>query len=153
VDKLIIGVIGPSDASPEEVDFAYELGRLIAKRGFYLLTGGGKGVMEAASKGAVEEGGETIGILPTKDKSFCNPFITIPIRTGLGEIRNFIVVFSSDGLIAIGLSEGTLSELSIAVKLRKPLVGFSLPNNLPFKTKSVKTPPEAIEELLKEMRK
>jgi uncharacterized protein (TIGR00725 family) len=83
------------------------------------------GVMEAASKGAKEQGGVTIGILPGTDRSQTNSYIDFPIVTGLGEGRNLLVVRNSDVLIAFPGEFGTLSEIAFALKLGKPVVGLS----------------------------
>ena len=118
-----IGVIGSGDCSEEEYSLAFEVGREVARRGFYLVCGGLSGVMEASAKGAFMEGGLTIGILPG-DKKDANPYIKIPIPTGLGEGRNLIIVRLSDALIAIGGEYGTLSEIAFALKLKKPVIGL-----------------------------
>lgn len=120
----IIGVMGGSSCSKEEYEVAYQVGRLIAKNGFILLCGGGRGVMEGAAKGAFEEGGLTIGIMPgsNKEESPPNPYIKIPIYTGMSDGRNSINVKSSDVIIAIGGSSGTLSEIALALKNDKPVI-------------------------------
>ena len=83
------------------------------------------GVMEAASRGAKFEGGTTIGILPGIEAKEANPYIDIPIVTGLGHARNVLVVRSSETLIAIAGGYGTLSEIAIALKLKKPVIGLN----------------------------
>lgn len=120
----IIGVMGGSSCSKEEYEVAYQVGRLIAKNGFILLCGGGSGVMEGAAKGAYEEDGLTIGIMPgsNKEETPPNPYIKIPIYTGMSDGRNSINVKTSDVVIAIGGSFGTLSEIALALKNEKPVI-------------------------------
>ena len=124
--KTIIGVMGPGDgATAEDLAVAKELGRLIAEKGWVLLTGGRSvGVMEAASKGAKESGGLTIGILPFKefDAAKTSAFIDIPIMTGMGEARNAINVLSSQVVLACGMGSGTASEVALALKANRPVV-------------------------------
>lgn len=122
---LNIGVIGASYCSKEIEDLAEEVGREIARRGFILLCGGLGGVMEAAARGAKKEGGITVGILPGPVPKEANRFIDVKIATNMGHARNIIIVQSSHALIAIGGEYGTLSEIAIALKLGKPLVGLN----------------------------
>jgi len=119
--KTIIGVMGPGDdPSRKDLDSAYELGALIAKEGWVLLTGGRNvGVMDAASKGAKASGGTTIGIIPGDDKKRMSQYVDIPIFTGMGSARNNINVLSSDVVIACGMGAGTMSEIMLAMKSRK----------------------------------
>ena len=106
-----IAVIGPGEASEEEKETARETGRLLGREGAVLLCGGRGGVMVAACRGALEEGGTTIGVLP--DTGNGNPCLSIVIRTGLGNARNAVLVQSADAVIAIGGSYGTLSEIAL----------------------------------------
>jgi len=124
MDKVIVGVIGSSLASGKPYEQAVEVGRIIAQRGATVLTGGLGGVMEAACKGAKDAGGQTIGILPGFDTKDANPYVDIPIVTGLNHARNIVVVRTSDVLIAVGGEYGTLSEIAFALKLRKPVVSL-----------------------------
>tara|TARA_B100000315_G_scaffold244481_1_gene269105 strand:- start:2997 stop:3473 length:477 start_codon:yes stop_codon:yes gene_type:complete len=119
-----IGIIGAGTCSKEVYQTAEKLGRLIAERGDTLICGGLGGVMEAAAKGAKSNGGTTIGILPGFSVEDANPFIDIPIVTGLSHARNVIIVRSSDILIAVAGEYGTLSEIAIALKLGKPVIGI-----------------------------
>ena len=89
-----------------------------------LICGGMTGVMEHAARGARSAGGLTIGLLPTEDVSGANPFIEIAIATGLGHARNAILALTADGVIAIGGGLGTLSEIALAVRNRRPAVGI-----------------------------
>lgn len=124
MDVPIIGVIGSSLAAGKTYDDAVEVGRLVAKRGGMVLTGGMGGVMEAACKGAKEADGQTIGILPGFDTHDANQYVDIPIITGLNHARNIIVVRTSHVLIAIGGEYGTLSEIAFAMKLGKTVVSL-----------------------------
>ena len=123
--KKLIGVIGSGDASSEQSRIAEEVGRNIANIGCILVCGGLGGVMEAAAKGAKSADGLTVGIIPGPDRGQANPYIDIPVVTGLGEARNLIVVKSSNSIIAIGGSFGTLSEISFALKHDIPLIGLN----------------------------
>jgi len=120
-----IAVIGSGTANDKERHLAEEVGREIASQGATLISGGLGGVMEAASRGAKEAGGLTVGILPGRDAKSANPYIDIPIPTGLGEARNAIVATSANAVIAIGGALGTLSEIAFALKARIPVIGLS----------------------------
>jgi uncharacterized protein (TIGR00725 family) len=122
--KIHIGVIGAGDCSPEIYNTASELGYLIGKNHWILICGGLGGVMEGAAKGCYKGGGMTVGILPGEDKLAANPFIMLPIPTGLGEGRNLLVVRASDIVLAIAGGYGTLSEIALALKIDKPVVGL-----------------------------
>jgi hypothetical protein len=154
--QTIIGVMGASGGDAEACDEAYEVGRLIARRGAILLCGGRTGVMEAAAKGAKEEGGLTIGIMPGSNEreSPPNPFIDIAIFTGMSDARNAINVRSSDAVIAVSGGFGTLSEIALALKLGKPVVllrswKFEIDSPLQLTHLSVaRTPEEAVQRAL-----
>ena len=117
-----IAVIGAADTTAEEYATAHAVGAMIASRGT-LVCGGLGGVMEASCKGAQEQGGLTVGILP--DTSDGNPYLNVIIRTGLGHARNVLVVQSADVVIAVGGSYGTLSEIAIALKMKCPVYGLN----------------------------
>ena len=140
---MIISVIGAGSCSSEIYAIAEEVGNLIARRGGILVTGGLGGVMEAASKGAKEQGGITIGILPGSSREEANPYVTIPITTGLSHARNVIIARTADALIAVSGEYGTLSEIAIALKLGKPLLGIQTWGNIEGVI-SVATPEEAV---------
>lgn len=145
--KTIIGVIGAAEASDTEYKIAEEAGREIAKRNGVLVCGGLRGVMEAACRGAKSEGGLTVGIVPSFSIYDANPYVDIPIVTGMSEARNVIVVRSSSVIIAIGgsgSSYGTLSEIAFALKLRVPIVGINTWEVSPD-IKKVTTPKEAVD--------
>ena len=124
VRKIYIGVIGAGDCSEEIYSIAGEVGFLIGENDWTLVCGGLGGVMEGAAKGCNRAGGTTIGILPGHQKNSANPFITIPIPTGLGEARNILVTRVSDVLVAIAGGYGTLSEIGFALKIEKPVIGL-----------------------------
>jgi uncharacterized protein (TIGR00725 family) len=122
--RKIIAVIGGSEASEEHLKIAEEVGSLIAKRGAVLITGGMGGIMTAASKGASESDGLVIGILPTADKDSANPYVHIPIVTGIGHARNFIIAHTCDCAIAIDGKYGTLSEIAFCLMCDVPVIGI-----------------------------
>jgi uncharacterized protein (TIGR00725 family) len=119
-----IGIMGPSACGTRPLDLARETGRLIARRGGILICGGRRGVMEAAAAGAKEAGGITVGILPGVSASEANPYIDIPIVTGMRDARNCINVLTSQVIIAIHGSYGTLSEIALALKCGTPVVAL-----------------------------
>jgi uncharacterized protein (TIGR00725 family) len=120
----MMGVIGAGTCTTEVYELARRVGAGIARAGGVLVCGGLGGVMEGACRGAREAGGETVGVLPGPDKASANPFVSIPIVTDLGHARNVLIVRTSDLIIAISGGYGTLSELSIALKLGKPIIGL-----------------------------
>ena len=121
----MIGVIGAGSCDRATYETARQVGRGIAEMGAALVCGGLGGIMEGACHGAWETGGQTIGILPGPDKSQANSYVSVPIVTDLGHARNVLVVRSSDVLVAIRGGYGTLSEISIALKLSKPVIGLN----------------------------
>ena len=125
INKKFIAVIGGGQCSKEEARQAEEVGRELARRGAILVCGGLGGIMRAACKGASSEGGTTVGILPGNSIQAANPYVQIPIVTGLGEARNVIVVKSAQAVIAIGGSYGTLSEIGHALKNGIPVIGLN----------------------------
>jgi len=124
-NNKFIAVIGGSQPSSGETKLAEAVGRELAKQGATLICGGLGGVMEAACRGASSEGGVTVGILPGDNRDTANPYVQIPIATGLGYARNIAVVKSAQAVIAIGGSYGTLSEISHALQSGIPIVGLS----------------------------
>ncbi|MEW5978038.1 MAG: TIGR00725 family protein [Acidobacteriota bacterium] len=154
---LRIGVMGAGECSQEIYALAEETGRLIARHHAVLICGGRGGVMEAAAKGAKSEGGLTIGILPEADTSRMNPYIEVPIVTGMGNARNVINVLSSQAVIAISGGFGTLSEVAIALKCGVPVVGlrtWQLASELepavgPDLLQLVQTPEEAVTQAIR----
>ena len=118
-------MIGGGECSAEEAELAEEVGRELARQNIILVCGGLGGVMEAACKGASSQGGTTIGIVPGDSRRLANPYIHIPIVTGMGHARNVIVVKSAQAVIAIGGSYGTLSEISHALENNIPVIGLN----------------------------
>ena len=124
VKRVLIGVIGGSWCSSEEEEWAVAVGRLLAERGAVLLCGGLGGVMEAAARGAQQGGGLTVGLLPGADPAEANPYIEVPLATGMGEMRNALIVRAAQAVIAIGGGWGTLSEIALAQRIKTPVVGL-----------------------------
>ena len=135
-------MIGPGSCSPGEADAAERAGRCIARKGAILLCGGLSGVMEAACRGAREESGTTIGIIPGIAGE--NPYLSFIIRSGLGHARNMVLIQSSDAVVAIGGRYGTLSEIATALKMGITVAGYytwEIPGVI-----SCNTPEEAVRE-------
>ncbi len=120
----IIAVCGPDPAAPGEASSAETVGRLLAAAGAVVVCGGHGGVMEAVARGASSEGGLVVGVLPGSDRRDGSPFLTVAIPTGLGELRNGLIVRAADAVIAIGGAFGTLSEIALALKTGVPVVGL-----------------------------
>lgn len=125
-----VGVVGPAHASPEEVEHAAEVGRLLARAGLVVVTGGLGGVMGAAARGCAERGGTSVGLLPGQDRSVADPHLTLALPTGMGEMRNALLVRCCDAVLAIGSSWGTLSEVALAVRTGVPVVTVGGPRLL-----------------------
>ena len=122
---MIIAVIGDSSCSPDEARLAEAVGEQLAERGATIICGGLGGVMEAVCRGAKVKGGLTVGVLPGEDSSMANPYVDIPIVTGVGYARNMAVVKSARAVIAIGGNYGTLSEIAYALKRDIPVIGLN----------------------------
>jgi uncharacterized protein (TIGR00725 family) len=119
-----IAVVGAGRASDVETRVAEGVGRALGEAGAVLVCGGLGGVMEAACRGAKAGGGTTVGILPGSDRADANAYVDVAIATGLGEARNALVVRAVDALVAVGGEYGTLSEIALALKAGKPVVGI-----------------------------
>lgn len=119
----IVGVIGSTKADPDILRLAEDVGSEIAKRGAAVVCGGLGGVMEAVCRGARREGGLTIGIIPSDEKNDANPYVQIPIVTGMGMGRNVMLVKTADVIIAVGGEFGTLSEIAHALNIGKKVIG------------------------------
>lgn len=149
---FIIGVMGGGTATKADIEKAYELGRLIASRGWVLLNGGrNAGIMAASARGACENGGLTVGILPDADTTKAAEHIRIPICTGMGSARNAINVLSSDIVVACSGGAGTLSEIALALKNGKDVITMAFDPGSVFKTlacsgtlRTARTPEEVI---------
>lgn len=122
--RLYVAVVGSSAADEDECRTAEDVGRALARAHAVLVCGGLGGVMEAACRGTKAEGGTTVGILPGVDRRAANPWVDIAVPTGMGEARNALVVRAADALIAVGGEYGTLSEIALALKAGKPVVGI-----------------------------
>jgi len=142
--KPIISVIGGGTCTNEEAAMAVSVGRLLAEQGAILVCGGLGGVMEAVAKGASEAGGTTVGILPGDDPGAANRYIGIPLATRMGEMRNALIVQVAHALIAIGGGAGTLSELALAQRIGKPVVGLHDAFTSAVDIPRVGTPAEAV---------
>lgn len=122
---MFIAVVGGAQCSRDEAKLAEAVGFELAKRGATLICGGLGGVMAAACKGARSAKGKTVGILPGYTREEANPYVDIPIVTGIGEARNVIVVNTAQAVIAIGGKFGTLSEIAYALRNKIPVVGLN----------------------------
>jgi len=120
----IIGVVGSTNGEPEILRLAEDVGAEIARRGAAVVCGGLSGVMEAVCRGARREGGLTIGIIPSDEKNDANPYVQIPIVTGMGMGRNVMLVKTADVIIAVGGEFGTLSEIAHALNIGKKVIGL-----------------------------
>ncbi|MBD3334406.1 MAG: TIGR00725 family protein [Candidatus Eisenbacteria bacterium] len=144
--------MGGSDCPPDLYEETFRIARDLAAAGFAILCGGGSGVMEAAAHGAREAGGVTIGIMPGSNarESRPNAWIQIPIYTGLGDARNAVNVRSADIVVAVGGAYGTLSEIALALKIGKPVIGYRTwdlsdpPQGPPGAFRRAATPEEAV---------
>ena len=96
----------------------------LARRGAVVVCGGLAGVMEAVCRGAKNAGGTTLGILPSTSRRDANPYVDVAIPTGMGEMRNALVVRAADAVIALEEGFGTLSEVALALKTGVPVVGI-----------------------------
>lgn len=142
--RRIVAVIGAGICDPSLASAAREVGRLLARAGFTVLTGGLGGVMEAASLGAREAGGLVIGLLPGASTEEANPHVDVRIATGVGEGRNVIIANTADAFIAVGGGYGTLTEIAFALKRGKCVVCLSSWDiNLP--TLRAQTPGDAVD--------
>ncbi len=122
--RVPVGVIGPRDATGEQLDAALQVGELLGDCGVPIVCGGRHGVMEAVCEGAARVGGVSIGILPDADPALANPYVTIALATGIGEARNALIARAAFCLIAIGDSYGTLSEVAFGRQFGKLVVGL-----------------------------
>jgi hypothetical protein len=123
MNAAYVAVIGASNATEWELSAAERVGRLLADAGCVLVCGGLGGVMDVAARGAAAGGGISIGILPGDDRVDASRHLTVAIASGFGEARNAIVARSSDAVVAVGGEFGTLSEIALALKMGKPVIG------------------------------
>ncbi|MEP4032342.1 TIGR00725 family protein [Roseibium polysiphoniae] len=122
--QIPIGVIGPREATAEQLSMAEEIGARLGQLNLTMICGGKGGVMQAAAKGSLYAGGLTVGLLPDHDWHEANPFISLPIATGLSEGRNMIIAKSCEVLIAVGGSYGTMTEIAYGLHFSKPVIGL-----------------------------
>jgi uncharacterized protein (TIGR00725 family) len=122
--RRLVAVCGESDPRTSLAELAFELGRGIAERDAVLICGGLTGVMEHAARGARAAGGLTIGLLPGDEPSAANQYVDLAIATGLGDARNAILAGTADGVVALGGGLGTLSEIALALRNRRPVIGI-----------------------------
>jgi uncharacterized protein (TIGR00725 family) len=125
MEQRYVGVVGSSASDDADIcRAAEEVGRLLAERGAVVVCGGLTGVMEHVCRGARQAGGTTVGLLPGDIRAEANDFLTVALPTGLGEIRNALIVRASDSVIAIGGGWGTLSEIALAIRTGVPVFGL-----------------------------
>lgn len=155
MSSVYVAVCGPDPGSPEVNAQAEEVGRLLARAGAVLVCGGLGGTMEATARGVAAEGGTSIGILPGSSRSAANPHLSLSIPTGMGEMRNTLIVRAADVVIAVAGEFGTLSEVAFALKTGVPVVGLgtwelSKPDRVvPDPIVRASTPAEAVEQALR----
>ena len=152
--KLRIGVLGPHDCSKDEAALGFAVGVEIARRDAILVCGGLGGIMTSAAEGAKSRKGLTVGLLPGDKASDANPFIDVALPTGLGAVRNALIVRACDAVIAIRGGYGTLSEIAFALRLKVPVVGLQTWNvvqngKVDPGIHVAKTPEEAVEMALR----
>lgn len=126
-----VGVIGPREADQEEWAAGVQVGALLAEIGLTVLCGGRQGVMEAVCLGVKQKSGLSIGLLPDEHLSAANPYVTVPIATGIGVSRNVIIARASLCLVAIGGGYGTISEAAFGLQFEKKVLGIGRAPNLP----------------------
>jgi hypothetical protein len=145
-----LAVVGGNRPEKRFLETAYEVGRAVAEAGAVLVCGGLGGVMEAASRGAKEAGGITVGILPGGDPAAANRYIDLPVVTGLGYTRNSLVVMNADAVIAVDGEYGTLSEIAFSLIYGRKVIGigtWDIPGVIP-----APGPREAVEMALKDIK-
>ena len=123
--RPVVSVIGAAESTAAQNANAEEIGRLLAEQSIIVVCGGRSGVMQAVCRGARNAGGLTIGILPGSDQDGGNPFLSVALPTGLGHARNVLVVLAGQVVIAIGGGFGTLSEIAMALRIGKKVIGLN----------------------------
>ncbi len=119
-----IAVVGASRPTPEQEQAAEDVGRGLGAAGCVVITGGRGGVMAAASRGAHEAGATVVGILPGSDRREANDWVGLALPTGMGELRNGLIVRAADAVVAVGGAHGTLSEIALALSAGVGVVGY-----------------------------
>jgi len=142
--RVPVGVIGPREATRDQMIAAMRIGELLADCGFVLLCGGRHGVMQSVCEGSKRVGGMSVALLPDDDDAHANPFVDVAIATGIGEARNVLIARASFALIAIGNSFGTLSEVALGRQFGKLVVGIEGAAQVEG-VRHVRTPQEAVE--------
>ena len=131
-----VAVVGPgAAATDQDLADARRAGTLLAAAGVVVVTGGLGGVMGATAAGVRAGGGTSIGLLPSSRRADGDPAHHLLLPTGLGELRNALIIRTADAVLAIGGSWGTLSEVALAVRSRTPVVAL----------RSWELPPGAVE--------
>jgi len=138
-----VAVIGAAGASEEDYEQARLLGSELAAQGAVVLCGGHGGVMEGVARGVTEAGGLAVGILRGADASDANPWIGLPLATGMGEARNALVVRAAEAVVAVGGEWGTLSEIALAKKMGLPVASLGTPPARGLGLPSLGTPADA----------
>ncbi|HEX8976027.1 MAG TPA: TIGR00725 family protein [Solirubrobacteraceae bacterium] len=121
---VYVAVVGASQPTAAQTDAAEAIGAELARAGATVINGGGSGVMAAVSRGAAQAGGTVVGILPGSDRAAANEWVGIALPTGLGELRNGLIVRAADVVLAVGGAYGTLSEVALALATGVPVVGY-----------------------------
>jgi len=129
--RIPVAVIGGREATDDQLQAARTMGTLLGEMGLTLICGGRQGIMEAACKGVSMAGGISVGILPDTDASMANPYVTVPVATGIGVARNALVARSALCLVAIGGGYGTISEIAFGLQFEKPVFGLAGPPAIP----------------------
>ncbi len=142
-----VGVIGSGSCYSDICEVAFRIGQLLAEKNCVVINGGLGGVMEAVSRGVKSRNGIVIGIVPGKDREMANKYCDYVIATDMGHARNMIIVHSSDVLISIGGSYGTISEMAIALKEGKRVVAYR-PSVILEKLIVAENPEDAVEKAL-----
>lgn len=124
VRRVPVAVIGPKNAKPAHLATAEALGRRLGELRVPMITGGRGGVMEAASRGCLEAGGQPIGILPGEEWEEANPYVVVPLATGMGPARNAVIARAAFALIAVGGEYGTLSEMAFGLHFNRLVVAL-----------------------------
>ena len=158
INVIYVAVCGGGDCGEVTAQLAEAIGAELARSNAAVICGGGGGVMEAVSRGVNREGGIVLGILPGEDPRGGNEYLTAALATGMGEARNALIARSCDAVIAIGGEYGTLSEIALALKMGKPVVGINTWELYPYGKKGAdsgitytSTPEEAVEEALQQI--
>lgn len=149
---LRIGVVGSGTPDEHLEPRAEAVGRAVARAGAILVNGGGGGVMAASARGAAAEGGVTVGLLQGAEPDEGNPWLSIPLPTAMGQGRNLLVVRAAEALIVVGGRWGTLSEIALAHKVRRPVVILDPPEVGSLDPPIVSEPADAVAEALRRAR-